>query len=325
MEVSVSISKSDFSHNILWPKLDLEVPTSNEFTKVPRPKGYSIPNLFSGMIRVQSGDLISEGYADGDDGLIETKATSEALERLVMSAFARQLNEPDTSNGWACHHSLGPAIQNALCELVERDVALTSWEKGDPFYLVPENLWPKYIREWSLAHRGHLEYSNLNIALSESYNGCAVSVFLFNSRGNCVGAHSSKHILSEAISSAFMECLRAAHSALRFEHIAEVKALHQNIEKNKWNPGAHSVAYAYEIQFPNRISLVDSSASEIKLRWSRHQNILRDFDLSKFEILAFNIMGRVAVRLRYPKLRQIYWGPAKNRDELINKHPHTVG
>ncbi len=312
---------SDFS--IHWPNLALEELRFGSLQKIPRPFGYSLPQGSSALIDVRSQKFTSEGFADGDENLLEAKAKSEAIERFVMSAYALNTGIADTSNGWSCHYSLDQAIENALYELIERDVALTAWENGNSFLLIPEALWPVNIREWALCHREKLEYSLPRICLSEDKNGLVVSAFLFNSDGNCVVGHSSKPNLKDSILAAFYECLRAGHSAIRFEYLNEVLGLHSGDHSITYSPGAHSVAYAYTVKFPDHLNFFQISESETLNKWATHVKQQSERDLSNTEIIAFQVFDRVVVRIRDDSIRKIYWGLSKN--EIINKHPHIVG
>ena len=324
LKTAIHINNFNSNYKVFWPKLDLK-PIVGKPEIMPRPEGYRLKEYKSVVVKTISDSFTCEGFSDALEAIAEDKAISESLERFVMQAYALQTQTPDTSNGWACHFSIEGAIQNALSELVERDVAITSWENGKPFYLIPESAWPISIINWYSCYRGRLEYSELKIGLSQSENGCSVSTFLFNEARNCVAAHSSKTNLREAIMSSFMECLRAAHSAVRLENFSDVIALHKGYLGSDCDPGAHSLAYAYTFEFPKNIAFIENTVQQIDEKWKLHQLKFLKFDLSKFEVLAFNILDRVAVRLRHSSLKQIYWGTPKNWNELTNKHPHTVG
>ena len=314
-------NSSDFS--ILWPALDVGELCFGGLERIPRPTGYSLNHMASALMEVRSQEFTFEGFADGDERSLEAKAKSEAIERLVMSTYALNTGLADTSSGWSCHYSLDQAIENALYELIERDVALSAWENGSSFFLVPEILWPVKIREWALTYRTKLEYSLPRICLSEDKNGLVVSAFLFNSDGNCVVGHASKPNLNDSILAAFCECLRAGHSAVRFEYINEVTALHAGNRSLAHSPGAHSVAYAYTVRFPEHANFIQISESEVLSKWASHVKQQSERDLSKAEIIAFRVLDRVVVRIRDDSIRKIYWGLSEN--EIINKHPHIVG
>ena len=148
-------------------------------------------------------------------------------------------------------------------------------------------------------------------------------VFLFNSNGNCVVGHASKPNLNDSILAAFYECLRAGHSAIRFEYLNEVVALHSGDRSPTYSPGAHLVAYAYTVKFPDHVNFIQISESEALSKWNSHVKQQSVRDLSKAEIIAFRVLDRVVVRIRDDSIRKIYWGLSEN--EIINKHPHIVG
>lgn len=317
----INKKSSDFS--IQWPTLDLGELRFGSLQKIPRPSGYSLSQGASALVEIDSQNFTFEGFADGDEDTLEAKAKSEAIERLVMSAYAQETGKPDTSNGWSCHYSLDQAIENALYELIERDVALSAWENGNSFFLIPETLWPTQVREWTLSYRTKLEYSLPRICLSQDKNGLVISAFLFNSDGNCVVGHASKPKLKDSILASFYECLRAAHSAIRFEYLNEVLALHSGNHSLAYSPGAHSVAYAYTVKFPDHLNFIQISESEVISKWALYVKQQSERNLLKAEVIAFKVLDRVVVRIRDDSIRTIYWGLSEN--EINNKHPHIVG
>jgi ribosomal protein S12 methylthiotransferase accessory factor YcaO len=297
-----------------------------EFQRINRPPGYELPDVISGMLQTKSSNFKTEGFSEAKWPLAETKAKSESLERTVMQEWSKFSGIADTSNGWACHTNIEAAIENAIFELVERDVALTTWEDGLPYLLLPEAMWPLELQLWNKRKVDRPEYSILKVALCSTKNSCCISVFLFNQNGNCVVGHASSDQMSEAILAAFNECLRAAHSALRLEYFTEVIHLHSpNLPKFKYSPGAHSLAYAYSQIFPEHMQFKQVSANEIQQLWQTHQKVISEMDTTNLEILGFKILDRVVVRVRSACLRQIYWGKAPSESFLKNKSPHNVG
>lgn len=319
-----NITSSMFQVN--WPPMTIQNLNMSDFQKIQRPAGYQIPGVVSGMVQAQTSNFSAQGFADSKLELAEDKAKSEAIERIVMMEWSRLNGFSDTSNGWACHPHLNTAIENALLELIERDVALRVWEEGPSYILIPSELWPLELKEWKERVGNSLEYSMLKATLCYSRNFGCVSVFLFNENGTCVVGHASKLQLAEALTSAFNECLRAAHSALRLEYFAEVMNLHDpSVKIVKCSPGAHSLAYAYKHTFPAEVQFMNCSVEQVQEKWRSHQQEISALDRSKFEIIAYKAMDRHVVRVRHPEFRQMYWGRVPNERLLKNKCPHNVG
>ena len=301
----------------------IPTPTISKFEKIRRPHGYNLPTQISGSVTASLDSINIEGFADAEPILCEQKAISEALERYALKYFTFKNKVTETSSGWACHFSPVQAIENALFELIERDVALTNWEDYGTFFEIPEILWPSKIINWKMNHPENIEFSNLKIYLSKNENGCCVTALLFNDKSNFVAGHASRNSLDQAILSATSECMRAAHSALRFEYINDVISLHTYKHFNAVEPGAHSLAYAYSQTLPKEIRIELSTAEKILDLWNFHQNNFKFLDYSNLDITLFKIENRFVARVKSNKMREIYWG--QNKIECKNIYPHIVG
>ena len=291
--------------------------------KITRPTGYSLPNTEAISITVSRDGLKSTGFGEGTCTMAEAKALSEAIERSVLKEFAHHQGISETSNGWSCHLSAPLAIENAVFELIERDVALTTWQNGGPFFQVAEELWPYPLQTWKANLQPLPEFFDLKILLSATTNGACISALLFNDRGNFVAGHASAENLESAIVSATAECFRAAHSAVRFEHFAEVLALHSPTLENPIVPGAHSLAYAYTVALPQSVKIVTTSSSDILEKWTQHQQVFQNLNMRDFDISLFHVDDHVVARVKCEKYRQIFWG--KDPEEHQNNNPHFVG
>ncbi|MDZ4661246.1 MAG: YcaO-like family protein [Pseudomonadota bacterium] len=325
------------NHSLLFDKIvcakgmplsveTLQAPRVSKLKPIKRPDGYFIPGFISGSVFVSIASIEETGFSDSRPETVTLKATSEALERLVFRKYFKKSGKPDTTNGWACHLELNSALENALCELIERDVALTTWENSGPFYEIPKSLWPSEILKWADSKPHSLEYPDLKIYLCATENGCAISSLLFNERGNFVTGHASGLSLKNSILSATAECFRSAHAALRFEHFSEVSNLHNtNITSLSVPPGAHSLAYAYSVPMPSEVVLKQATPIFIETSWSQHQKIVLGTSLNEFEILTFKICDYYVVRLRSLNFKKLFWGKTSSREPLTNKNPHFVG
>lgn len=292
--------------------------------EIKRPEGYALPGFVALSVTVDSNGLATTGYGEGPRDIAREKAISEAFERLALFQFCADTKTKETSSGWAAHRTADLAIRAATLELIERDVALTNWENGGPFLLVPEALWPKSLLIWKRESRSSLEFSDLRVLLSSSDNGACISVLLFNENGNFVAGHASAFQLEEAILSASHECFRAAHSAIQFEHLAETRALHLSKPGSSAPPGAHSLAYAYKETLPEMVRIVEATENEILFQWEKHQKILDDMNPAECEMRFFKIGDRIIARVKNPKYRQIFWGRTNDVSKR-NQHPHFVG
>lgn len=301
----------------------VECPKLTNFEITRRPVGYAIPTFISGSAAVLFDNLEIEGFADAPLGLCEQKVISEVLERFALKIFTRKNKCTETSSGWACHVTPELAIENAVLELIERDVALSNWENAGPFYEVPESLWPSEVIDWKRMRPANIEFSDLKIYLSKSDNGCCLSALLFNKKRNFVAGHATRTTLNESILSATAECMRAAHSALRFEYLSEVYSLHQDKQSLSTEPGAHSLAYAYTVTMPEVVQFIPSTEAQIERFWASFQNSFKLLDYDNFDINLFVIQNRYVARVKSKLLKEIYWG--RNKNNLNNNNPHFVG
>ena len=316
--ISISFKCIDIAVNAL-PN-----PCFSAFEVIKRPEGYGIPGFISGSVRVSMSDIQAQGFSDSSSDLCEVKSISEALERLVLNYFTRENKITETSNGWASHTDPSSAIDNSIFELIERDVVLTNWHNGGVFYEIPETLWPEELINWKKSRPVELEFSDLKLFLTKNENGCAVSALLFNDNKNFIAAHSSRSELKQAMLSATSECMRAAHSALRFEYFADVLALHnKNCKSRTIDPGAHSLAYAYSVSLPNSIQFKSASDFEILKSWKWHQDNFKKLEINRFKIKLFKISDRYVARAKADFMQDIYWG--QSPFEFKNNYPHFVG
>lgn len=302
---------------LLKPKITNDI-------EIGRPVGYAFDGNVAISITAEASGFKAIGYGEGPRELAYSKATSEAYERLALLKFCSDCGVADTSSGWAANFTKELAIQSALYELIERDVALSAWENGGSFYSVPETLWPKTLSAWSLERHSLLEFSRLRILLSRNHNGACISVLLFNERGNFVAGHASAFELQDAIRSAANECFRAAHAAIQFDSFAEVAALHASRPGDKASPAAHSLAYAYKETMPAVVSIEDATERAIGDFWNEHQTTVGNLDLGGFDIRTFQVGDRIVARVRSSMYRDIFWGRT-NDGSKQNQYPHFVG
>jgi ribosomal protein S12 methylthiotransferase accessory factor YcaO len=304
--------------------LPLFTPTVTGEVEIKRPAGYVVPGIVALSVTVEASGFTATGYGEGPRECAREKAISEAFERLALYRFCADHKTKETSSGWAAHYTADLAIWSAILELVERDVALSTWENGGPFLMVPDSLWPVSLVMWKNEARMQPEYSDLQIFLSSNENGACISALLFNQGGNFVVGHASAFRLEDAILSAVNECFRAAHSAIQFRFYAETVALHLAAPGATASPGAHSLAYAYKEAMPDSVRTVTATEHEVISQWERHQIALNDLNLADFDIQIFLVGDRNVARVKSPRYRQIFWGRTNDLSKR-NKHPHFVG
>lgn len=291
-------------------------------TEIKRPDGYVIPGFKALSVVAEASGFKATGYGEGPRDIAREKAISEAFERLALFKFCADNNIKETSSGWAAQRSDDLAIRAALLELIERDVALTAWETGGPFFLVPETLWPQHLLIWKNELRPRLEFSDLRILLSNNNNGACISALLFNESGNFVTGHASALQLKDAILSASNECFRAAHSAIQFEYLAETAALHANDPVVSVRPGAHSLAYAYKETMPEMVQIVSATEKQVCAQWELHQSLVKD--MANLDSQLYQVGDRIVARVKSSKYREIFWGRTNDVSKR-NQHPHFVG
>ena len=293
--------------------------------KMVRPTGYSLPGYEAAATTISRNGFEATGFGEGIGQVANDKALSEAIERSVLMEFACQQKIVETSNGWSCHRSATLALENAIFELIERDVALTAWQSGGPFMQLPEELWPTVLTAWKTRLNPRPEFFDLRILLSETENGACISALLFNDRGNFVAGHAAGTHLESVIISATAECLRSAHAAIRLEYFADVLSLHAGTTNEITKPGVHSLAYAYTFCIPNTVKIIPTSSSQILEKWQRQNRIFHDLEMRDFEVTLFHVESHVVARVKNKRYRQIFWGQDSNIFCFQNNSPHFVG
>lgn len=116
------------------------------------------------------------------------KAVSELVERAVFSDFAAG-SLATSSNGFACHHIAEISRQNAICELIERDVVMSNWLlRISPFWLKKEQ-WLPLADAATQEHdiRLQREGCNLKFGLWGTANDRIVLVSTLTSQDNLFG------------------------------------------------------------------------------------------------------------------------------------------
>lgn len=305
--------------------LRCESPRLISIEKIRRPSGYSIPGYSALCATVQVGEFKILGFGEGSHDIALKKAISEATERMALKQYSLKSGGPESSNGWACHVSKEAAIENAILELIERDVALSNWECNGPFYEIPDVMFPPPLLSWKENREADLEFSYLRVFLSENTRGACISTLLFNERGNFVVGHSSGLNLDAAILSSAAEAMRAAHASLRFENYKEVEDLHSGESMLPASPGAHSLAYAYNHAIPSSIVFKQSNSEEITMMWNKHCENFSLLNLNDFSIQVYEVGELFVARVKSNMYRSIHWGTKLIPETAINKNPHFVG
>lgn len=317
--------KETIQTNTLSLDLPIESPQLIAIEKIKRPLGYALPNFVSLSATIRYGEIRTQGFGEGPEQLAIAKAISEATERAVQKYFALKTGQAESSNGWACHTSPSLAMQSALMELTERDVALSNWESNGPFYELPTSLWPSEITSWNSAKYTNQEFSKLRILISSNKNGACISALLFNDNLNFVSGHASGLDLNHAMLSATTECMRAAHAALRLDNFSEVRALHLDDFNTPTPPGGHSLAYAYSEPLPSCVQIIEANESQVLNIWKNHVTTFSALDLSKMRIQLYEVGELYIARVRSDNHKPIYWGKNNNFKINLNLKPHFVG
>jgi len=324
-EEAMTNGAKDLFLNVLSPNFPKGAPQLVSLEKIKRPAGYQIPGFVALGATIRYGNLKAQGFGEGPEALAISKALSEATERVVQKLYSLRTQSPESSNGWACHVSSELAVQSAILELIERDVAITNWESNGPFFEIPQTLWPPELKTWLEMRHPSQEYSSLRLFLSQNDNGACISALLFNDRLNFVAGHASGLDLKAVILSATAECMRAAHAALRFENFVEVAALHASGTTAPAPPGAHSLAYAYSKPLPSNLRLLKATEEEFEKMWSRHLKIVSKLDHSKLYIQVYPVADLFVARVRSNQYRPIHWGTKHGEKATLNPNPHFVG
>jgi hypothetical protein len=311
---------NQFASGCVKPAIDLGLPRQLSSSLLIRPDGYRLSEV-AYRIEVLLDGEVGEGFGEGD--FAHDKAISEAVERAALKSVWRTGDSVSSSNGWAAHITPEKAVEAALLELLERHVALTSWEEAACFTEVPSFLWPANLLKWQVTQAEKAEFSKLKVLLSGTSECAAISVLLFKEAGGFVAGHASSLDFESAVLSAAHECFRAGHAALRFQHYIDVSELHSGVQGRIYEPGVHSLAYAYGHlpQMPLRIRT--GSKDEILSVWNSHvENFLAlrlGATVSKF----FRAGNRFIACVEHPGLKSIYWGRPKSKTK--NQCPHFVG
>lgn len=306
---------------------DMPKPIVKSVEPILRADGYSLPEHCQFATTVTLDDIEMTGYGDAESPeLAKAKALSEAIERFTLFYSIKNGVRAPTSNGWACHITNEEAILAAACELIERDVALSSWLNLGPYLNIPESIWPKTVQEWNLSRSKSLEFSILKIFLCANENGRAITTLLFNERGNFVSGHASALDLDEAITSSVKECLRAAHLALRLDYFGEVMKIHdpKSLGEYRFQPAANALAYAYTYQLPRDIVICDADELTVYRLWAAQRQKIEKL-LNECQIHIWNTADRKIAYLNSEKLLKIFWGRTPENFSVLNKNPHIVG
>jgi ribosomal protein S12 methylthiotransferase accessory factor YcaO len=291
------------------------------------PQDYRLNGYHQWVTKIGSEDINATGYGDGEtQATARAKAYSEAVERFALFYTPRLGISAANSNGWACHYSAAVASQIAVCELIERHVALSLWFSGGPYLEIPPSLWPEPVREWSAARSEKLEFPNLKLLLCKSPVGCAITALLFNEKGNFVSGHASAISLEDAILSAAKECLSAARLAVSLEFFGEVMKIHEpeNAGGHQFQPAANALAYAYTKTLPTEISFITADDKTVIELWrDQHQKVLKLQESSS--IMVWRCGDRYIAYATSEKVKNIFWGPTPKEMNVKNNNPHIVG
>jgi|GEM_PF-2696379 hypothetical protein len=307
--------------------MELPQPSVIEVRTIDRADGYRLPLSHCVAIKVQYEQIQAEGFGEASTYEIAyAKALSEAYERFAFYYSARLGIKSGSSNGWASHLTSELALESAVYEIIERDVAIKAWQNFGPYLRIPQSLWPSQLAIWEKSKPGDLEFNKIEVLLSYNQNGACVSVLLLNGKNNFVSGHASGLNLTDTILSAAQECFRAAHLALRFEYFGEVRRLHSTGYENEkpFEPGVHALAYAYLASLPDRIAFENCDEVSIISFWNNHKVQATKW-VNQARQLFFKVADRIVVKTEIENISKMYWGRTNDRDQNTNKHPHIVG
>lgn len=319
----VDINKDFFNGTLM----ELPPPSVIEVRTIDRADGYRLPLSHCVAIKVQYEQIQAEGFGEASTyDIAYAKALSEAYERFAFYYSARLGIKSGSSNGWASHLTSELASESAICEIIERDVAMNAWQNFGPYLRIPQSLWPNQLAIWEKNRLENLEFNKIEVLLSYNQNGTCVSVLLLNGKNNFVSGHASGLNLTDAILSAAQECFRAAHLALRFEYFSEVRRLHSTGYENEkpFEPGVHALAYAYLASLPDRIAFENCDEASIISFWNNHKVQAINW-MNQARQLFFKVADRIIVRSEIESISKMYWGRTNDREQNTNKHPHIVG
>lgn len=307
--------------------IELPLPSVIEVRSIDRADGYRLPSSHCVAIKVQYEQIQIEGFGEASTyDIAYAKALSEAYERFAFYYSVMLGIKSGSSNGWASHMTSELASESAVCEIIERDVAMNAWQNFGPYLRIPQNLWPSQLIIWEKNKLQNLEFNKIEVLLSCDQNRACVSVLLLNSKNNFVSGHASGLNLTDAILSAAQECFRAAHLALRFEYFSEVRRLHSTGYENEkpFEPGVHALAYAYQASLPDTIAFENCDEASIISFWNNHKVQATKW-INQARQLFFKVADRIIVKTEIEGISKMYWGRANDRDQNTNKHPHIVG
>lgn len=242
--IDVQLQKTEWWQSLPFPLEACKVSSGT------RPEGF---RFHSDIVNIEAvlkeTSMIVCGEANCSE-LAMTKAVAELIERSALWTWNKaNIKNLKSSNGWAAHISIEAAKQSAILELIERDAVLAQWYSSTPFLEIDPSDLPFCTKKWRDKELSKSEFPIMRILISTKGIGPSVTCVFMNKKGNGVVSHATREFLSQAIESAIAEACRAAHLYLRKAFWEDTLSIKYG-QKQKIDPGAHSVYYAYHETLP---------------------------------------------------------------------------
>lgn len=271
-----------------------------------RPEGFRFHTNIVNIEAVLNGKTMLVCGEHNCPELAMTKAVAELIERATLWKWNKaNVKNIKSSNGWAAHQSIEQATKAAVFELIERDAVLAQWYSATPFLEIDPSDLPFHTRKWRDEELRKSEFPIMRILISTKGIGPSVTCVFMNKEGNGVASHATREFLSQAIESAIAEACRAAHLYLRKAFWEDTLSIRHG-KKQKIDPGAHSVYYAYHEALPNWMfgDIVSWTSASQYWETSLEQISFEEFKFQK--VLEDPLIVGFA---EHPQAFKLEWGP----------------
>ena len=305
-----------------------------------RPLGFQFsPFIVNIEAHLSNSHILACGEADTQE-LATAKAVSELIERSMLLSWSKIDSTIKTSNGWAAHPDQASSQDNAIFELVERDVVLIHRYATTSLYEVSSEVLPDKFKKWLENDLSQSEFPRLRVLISRLGLGPSVTCLLMNDQGYGVSGHSAGNSLEAALESALAEACRSAHHSIVRSFFHDTTILRDGLSSSRVAPGAHGVYYSYHEPFPEWL-FGKSLTWDQGLRFWRDHNAQLRSRFPEFRLVETLKTPVFVTFAEHSDCLPLLWGPTTavtsktilnammslgklSRDGRLNMKPHIV-
>lgn len=278
------------------------------------PKRYSLEQVdYSFKLKIGEDVYDGRGMSASSEVAL-TKAIVESIERTAV-----EFNNLNSSNGLAAHFNFELAKENALCELIERDLFLCNFltPTSGVKKLLPEMLFPEISKCMAV-----LESKNVNLVFFEIGNVCERRVVIAIANGfkcekpfGCVVGLGSHNKILNAISSAFAEVVRTTVTYIEGEQCDHWEKDEQDFFKSNNFSILEHKNLALSEQYANWLWDYYQEKEQYPIVANNFR--MNDFNFESLKLATdFKDLGIEVVRVKSNLLQDLFFG--KTTYEKIN-------